>query len=84
MSKEYKLERKKSKIVYLSDSKNSTKELLKMINNISSMAGYNINSNKSVPFLYAKDKQYEKEIRETILFIIVTNNIKYLGMTLRK
>ena len=35
-------------------------------------------------FLYTKDKQAEKEIRETIPFSIVTNNIKYLGVTLRK
>jgi hypothetical protein len=28
------------------------------------MAGYKINSNKSLTFLYSKDKQAEKEIRE--------------------
>jgi hypothetical protein len=37
-----------------------------------------------VAFLYSKDKQAEKEIRETTSFTIVTNNIKYLGLTLRK
>jgi hypothetical protein len=35
-------------------------------------------------FLYTKDKQAEKEIRETILFTIITNNIKYVGVTLTK
>jgi hypothetical protein len=35
-------------------------------------------------FLYRKDKQAEKEIRETVPFTIVTNNIKYLGVTLTK
>jgi hypothetical protein len=35
-------------------------------------------------FLYTKDKQAEKEIRETTPFTIVTNNIKCLGVTLRK
>ena len=35
-------------------------------------------------FLYTKDKQAEKEIREIIPFTIDTNNIKYLGMTLTK
>jgi hypothetical protein len=30
------------------------------------------------------DKQAEKEISETLPFTIVTNNIKYLGMTLTK
>jgi hypothetical protein len=71
-------------IVYISDPKNSTRELLYLINNFSEVAGYKINSNKSVAFLYTKDKQAEKEIRETITFKIVTSNIKYLAVTLRK
>jgi hypothetical protein len=71
-------------IVYLSDPKNSTRELLNPINNFSKVAGYNINLNKSVTFLYSKDKQARKEIREMRPFIIVTNNIKYLGITLSK
>ena len=71
-------------IIYISDSKNSTREHLHLINNFSEVAGYKINSNKSVAFLYTKDKQAEKEIRETTPFTIVTNNIKYLGVTLTK
>jgi hypothetical protein len=39
-------------IVYLSDSKNSTRELLNLINNFSKVIGYKINSNKPVAFLY--------------------------------
>jgi hypothetical protein len=35
-------------------------------------------------FLYTKDKQAEKEISETTPFKTVTNNIKYLGVTLTK
>ena len=35
-------------------------------------------------FLYSKDKQAEKEFRETTPFTIVTNNIKYLAVTLTK
>ena len=35
-------------------------------------------------FYYTKDKQAEKEIRETTPFTIVTNNIKYLAVTLTK
>jgi hypothetical protein len=35
-------------------------------------------------FLYTKDKQSEKEIRETTSFTIVANTIKYLGVTLTK
>jgi hypothetical protein len=71
-------------IVYISDPKNSTRELLNRINSFSAVAGYKINSNKSVAFLYTRDKQAEKEIRKIIPFKIVTNNIKYLGVTLTK
>ena len=71
-------------IVEISDPKNSTRELLNLINSFSIVAGYKINSNKSVAFLYTKDLQTKKEIRETTPFTIVTNNIKYLGVTLNK
>jgi hypothetical protein len=70
--------------VYISDPKNSTRELLNLINNFSEVAQYEINSNKPVAFLYTKDKQAEKEISQTTSFTILTNNIKYLGVTLTK
>jgi retron-type reverse transcriptase len=38
-------------IVYISDPKNSTRELLSLINSFSAVAGYKIHSNKSVTFL---------------------------------
>jgi hypothetical protein len=71
-------------IVYLCDSKNSTREPLNMTNYFSKVAGYKIKSNKSVAFLYSKDKQSEKEIREMTTFTVVTNNIKYLGVIVTK
>jgi hypothetical protein len=59
--------------------------ILNLINSFGEVAGYRINSNKSMAFLYTKNKQAgEKEIREIIPFSIVTNNIKYLGVTLTK
>ena len=61
--------------------KKSTRELLQLINNFNKVAQYKINSNKSVAFLYTKNKQAEKKIRETTPF---TNNITYLGVTLTK
>jgi hypothetical protein len=71
-------------MVYVSDPKNSTRELLNLINSFREVAENKINSNKSMAFLYTKYKQAEKEIRETTPYSIVTNNIKYLGMTLTK
>jgi hypothetical protein len=71
-------------VLYISNPKNSIRELLQLINNFSEMARYKINSSKSVAFLYAADKHAEKEIRETTSFIIATNNIKFLGLMLTK
>jgi predicted transcriptional regulator YheO len=71
-------------IVYINDTKTSTRKFLNLINSFSAVVGYKINSNKSVAFPYRKSKQAEKEIRETTTFTIVTNNIKYIGVTLRK
>jgi hypothetical protein len=71
-------------IVYLSDPRNSTRELLQLINNLNKMTRYKVNSNKSVAFFYSKDKQAEKGIREITSFTITTNNIKYHGVTLSK
>jgi hypothetical protein len=47
-------------ILYLKDSKNSTEKLLDTINSISNVAGYKINLQKSVAFLY-NNEQIEKE-----------------------
>ena len=76
--------RKNKEEVTFPDPKNSTRELLSLIHSFGEVAGYKINSNKSMAFLYPKDKQAEKEIRETTPFSIVTNKIKYLGVTLTK
>jgi hypothetical protein len=67
-------------IVYVSDPKNSTSEFLNLTNIFSEVARYKINSNKSVTFLYTKNKESEKEITQTTPFTIVTNNIMYLDM----
>jgi hypothetical protein len=69
-------------VVYISDPKNSTRELLQLINIFRKVARYKINSNKSVAFLCTKDKQAEKEIRESTSFTIATNTIKYLMVSL--
>ena len=54
---------------------------LDLINSISAVVvGYKIISNKSVAFLYSKDKQADQEIWKTTSFTIVTNNIKYLDV----
>jgi hypothetical protein len=71
-------------IVYISDPKNSTRELLQLINNFSKVAGYKVNSNKSVTFLYTKDEWAKKKIRKTTPFTIIKNNVKFPCITLTK
>jgi hypothetical protein len=71
-------------IPYLKDPKNSTPKLLDTINNYSKVAGYNINIQKSLDFLYTSNKQTEKEHMETIPFTIASKKIKYLVVHLTK
>jgi hypothetical protein len=54
------------------------------MNNFSKVAGYKINSKKSVALLYTNDKWENKAIREIPLFTIGTNNITYLDVILTK
>jgi hypothetical protein len=71
-------------ILYLKDPKNCTQNLLDTTNRYSKVAGYKINLQNSLAFLYTKTKQTEKEYMETIQFTIASKNIKYLGVNLTK
>jgi hypothetical protein len=55
-----------------------------MLRFLSKVALYKINSKKLVPILHTTDKWVEREIRETIPYTIVTDNIKYIGVILTK
>jgi hypothetical protein len=56
--------------LYLKDPKNSTQKLLDTIKSCSKVAGYKINSQKSLAFLYTNNEQIEKEYMETFTFTI--------------
>ena len=47
-------------ILHIENSTDSTKKLLELINEIPKVAGYKINIQKSVAFLYANDDLSEK------------------------
>ena len=47
-------------------------------------AGYKINTQKSLAFLYTNNQKSEREIKESIPFTIGTKRIKYLGINLPK
>jgi hypothetical protein len=59
-------------ILYLKDPKNSTQKLLDSINSNSQVAGYKINLQKSLAFLYTNNKKTEQEYMETIPFTIAS------------
>ena len=56
----------------------------KLINEYNKVAGYKTNTQKSLAFLYTNNEKIEKEIKETIAFIIAMKRIKYLGIYLPK
>ena len=71
-------------ILYIENPKDATKKLLELINQFSKVAGYKINAQKSLAFLYTNNKSSEIEIKEKIPFAIATKRIKYLGINLPK
>ena len=67
-------------ILYMENPKDSTRKLLELINEYSKLAGYKINTQKSLAFLYTNNEKIEKEIKETIPLTIATKRIKSLGI----
>ena len=71
-------------ILYIENPKGSTRKSLELISEYSNVAGYKINTKKSLAFLYTNNEKTEREIKETIPFTIATKRIKYLGVYLPK
>ena len=64
--------------------KESTTKLLEVIEQFSNLAGYKINAQKSVAFLYTNNETEERGIRESIPFTLAPKTIRYLGISLTK
>ena len=71
-------------IVYIENPKDATRKLLELINEFGKVARYKINAQKSLAFLHTNDEKSEREIKETLPFIIATKRTKYLGINLPK
>ena len=71
-------------ILYIENPKDSIKKLLELISEFSKGAGYIINTQKSLAFLYTNNEKSEREIKESIPFSIATKIINYLGISLPK
>ena len=69
-------------VLYIENPKDTTRKLLELIKEYSKLSVYNINTQKSLAFLYTKNE--ETEIKEAIPFTIEMKRIKYLGINLPK
>ena len=67
---------------YIENPKDATRKPLELINEFGKVAGYKINAQKSLAFLYTNDEKSEREIKETLPFTTATKRIKYLGINL--
>ena len=70
--------------LYMENPKDSINKLLELISEFSKPVGYNINTQKSLAFLYTSNEKSESEIKESVPFDIATKRIKYLGINLPK
>ena len=64
--------------------KDATRELVELIYEFGKVAGYKINAQKSLAFLYTNDEKSESEIKKTLPLTIATKRVKYLGVNLPK
>ena len=52
-------------ILHIENPEDATRKLLELINEFGKVAGYKINAQKSLAFLYTNDEKSEREIKET-------------------
>ena len=71
-------------ILYIENSKDATRKLLELIGEYSKVAGYKINTQISIVFLYTNNEISKGELKETITFNTATRRIKHLGIHLPK
>ena len=69
-------------ILYVENPKDSIRKLLELVSEFSKVAGYKINTQKPLAFLYTNNEKSERETKESITFTIATKRIKYLGINL--
>ena len=60
-------------VLYIENPKDSIRKLLELISEFSKVAGYKINIQKSLVFLYTNNEISEKEIKESIPFTTQLN-----------
>ena len=63
-------------VLYIENPKDAIRKLLQLINGFGKVAGYKINIQKSLVFIYTNNERAEREIKETISFNIATTTTK--------
>ena len=71
-------------ILYIENPKDITRKLLEFISEFGKVAGYKINTQKYLAFLYSNNERSEREIKKTIPFTTASERIKCLGINLPK
>ena len=71
-------------ILYIENPKDSTPRLLELIQQFRTVAGYNINAQKSVAVLYTNNDTEERETKESNSFTIAPKSIRSLEINLTK
>ena len=71
-------------ILYIENPNDATRKLLGLISEFGKVAGYKINAQKYLTFLYSHDEKSEREIKERLLFTTATKRIKYHGINRTK
>ena len=76
-------------IMYIENPKDSVKNPLELISGFSKVAGYKVDTQKSLALEiqqleYTNNEKWEREIKESIPFTIATKGVKYPGINLLK
>ena len=63
--------------LYIENPKDAIRKLPELISEFGKVAGYKINAQKPLAFLYTNNEKSEIEIKETMPFTTATQRIKY-------
>ena len=61
--------------LYIENLRDSIRKLLELISEFSKVAGYKINTQKSLAFLYTNNEKSERELKESTPFTIATKEL---------
>ena len=59
-------------MLYIENPRDTIRKLLELISEFSKVAGYKINTQESLAFLYTNNEKSEREIKESIPFTTAT------------